>query len=62
MLLKNSFAIYLFHVPIIYITVYYFQNLPTTILLPIVGITAIMVSALIATILRKIKLQQFIGE
>lgn len=61
-LCKNGFAIYLFHVPIIYILIYFFQNLPIVILLPTVGATSLIGSIIVANILRRIKLYKFIGE
>lgn len=60
--LKNSFGIYLFHVPLIYLLVYSFQNYSIYILLPIVGVAAIIGSILLSVILRKMRLQSFIGE
>lgn len=62
LLYKNSFSIYLFHVPIIYILIYFFQDFPIFILLPIVGIISLTGSVIIANILRKIRLNKFIGE
>ena len=60
--LRNSFPIYLFHVPIIYISIYFLQNLPTFILLPVVFTSALVGSIMIATIVRKINLHKLIGE
>ncbi|MCD7923288.1 MAG: acyltransferase [Bacteroides sp.] len=62
LILRNSFGVYLFHVPIIYIMVSYFQNYPIYVLLPLVGVTSIMGSIFLTMILRKMKLQCLIGE
>lgn len=61
-ILRDSFGVYLFHVPIIYIMVSYLQDYPIYVLLPLVGVTSITGSIFLTMILRKMKLQCLIGE
>lgn len=63
MILNQSFAIYLFHVMIIYIVFTFIDNsLPATIMVPLAFLASIFGSILIAYILRKLHLQGIIGE
>ena len=62
-LLKQSYSIYLFHVPIIYLLYIYISHLiPYYAMIPLTFFVAIIGSAAIATIFRKIHFQIFIGE
>ena len=63
MILNQSFAIYLFHVMIIYIVFTFKVNsLPAAIMVPLAFLVSIVGSILIAYILRKLHLQGIIGE
>ena len=62
LILRDSFGVYLFHVPIIYIMVSYFQNYPIYVLLPLVGVVSIIGSLFFTMILRKMRLQCLMGE
>lgn len=62
-ILKYSFPIYLFHVEIIYIVYYYLRNsIPHIVLISSTFICSIVISILLAIILRLLKLQFLIGE
>lgn len=62
LILRDSFGVYLFHVPIIYIMVSYLQNYPIYVLLPLVGVISIIGSLFFTMILRKMRLQCLMGE
>lgn len=62
LILRDSFGVYLFHVPIIYIMVSYLQNYPIYVLLPLVGVVSIIGSLFFTMILRKMRLQYLMGE
>lgn len=61
---KNSFAIYLFHPIFIYLYFYIFRdsNLNPYILIWVLFLGAIFLSILLATLMRRIRIQQLIGE
>ena len=62
LILRDSFGVYLFHVPVIYIMVSYLQNYPIYVLLPLVGVVSIIGSLFFTMILRKMRLQCLMGE
>lgn len=59
---KNSFGIYLFHLPLVYITYSYFANANPLIVVFINFVIFGSLAFLITELLRKIKLKIFIGE
>lgn len=59
---KNSFGIYLFHSPLVYITYSYFANANPLIVVFINFVIFGSLAFLITELLRKIKLKIFIGE
>lgn len=62
-ILQNSFAIYLFHVMVIYaMYVFVGPNLATAIMIPLTFVVAILVSIFIAYLLRFFHLSIIIGE
>lgn len=60
--LDNSFAIYLFHVELIFIMHHYLRDVSAYILIPLMLVTSIILSICIAIVIRKLKLQFIIGE
>lgn len=60
-ILKDTFAIYLFHVIIIYLLDNYI-DISLSIKLPVLFVTSIVIPIIIAYIIRKVKIQFIIGE
>ena len=59
---KNSFAIYLFHIPIIYLIIFYNHNINPYIISSLCVIISYIISIALGSLIRKSKLKILIGE